>query len=98
MIAMVLQMCSMYAVYLVFTCIFFGICSYLVAFAADLEHCLTTLDGKIQQFDGTERNNERVAYRELKGILHGTIAFHADVMQLSEFKLGRLFLRTSNLK
>lgn len=90
---MTLQMCSLYSVYLVFTCIFFGICSYLVAFAVDLEHCLAAFEKKIQQFDRIERNNDRVTahelYLELKGILHDTISFHTHVMQLSEFKLDR---------
>lgn len=81
----------MYMVYVIFVGLFFGVCRFFLAFAADLQVQLCSLENVILQY-ASGSANESASRRKMQRIIREFVAFHADVKQLScpnVFHVGR---------
>lgn len=75
-----------YLVYAIFVGLFFGVCRFLLAFAADLKLQLRSLENVIRRGASGE-GNESESQRKMQHIIYEYVAFHGDVKQLSRMIL-----------
>lgn len=78
----------MMAIYYAFTCLFVGVCSFLITFATDLDQCLTTFEEKIQKIIAKKKANATQTHQQIQLIIRDIIIFHADVKQFSVVYVG----------
>lgn len=84
MIAVTVQIDYMYAIYYTFTCMFIGVCTFFLVFAADLEQCFTDLDASIRILAECKESKVAQQQIEVKRTMHDILRCRAEMKQLCD--------------
>lgn len=82
-------------IYYIFTCLFLGVCTFLEAFAADLDGYLATADETIQELKEVNEATAMETQQRIKQLVHDIISTHSDLKMFGAlyFRIGIFFIR-----
>lgn len=70
----------MYLAYLIFACLFLGVCTFFIAFSDDLAFILSVLEKEAQVFI---RKASYKSLQKMDALIYEYVSFHGDVIQLA---------------